>query len=209
MAERSPELWLIRHGETEWSLSGQHTGKTDLPLNETGRHQATALSGQLAGRSFALVLSSPLTHAFETCKIAGYGDAAKHSEDLMEWDYGDYEGLTTAEIRKDVPGWTIWDGGVPRGETAEQVAQRARRVIDLASGAGGDVALFAHGHLLRILAACWLALPPNAGRLLRLSTASISVLGYERETRAILGWNRDWHLCFPEAAHRTGHFSRP
>ena len=187
MANRRSELWLIRHGETEWSLSGQHTGKTDLPLTETGRLQATALNEQLSGRSFALVLSSPLTRAFETCEIAGCGDVAKHSEDLLEWDYGDYEGLTTADVRKEVPGWTIWDGGVPRGETAEQVAQRARKVIDLASGAGGDVALFAYGHLLRILAACWLALPPNAGRLLRLSTASISVLGYERETRVILG----------------------
>ena len=203
MANRRSELWLIRHGETEWSLSGQHTGKTDLPLTETGRLQATALNEQLSGRSFALVLSSPLTRAFETCEIAGYGDVAKHSEDLLEWDYGDYEGLTTADVRKEVPGWTIWDGGVPRGETAEQVAQRARKVIDLASGAGGDVALFAHGHLLRILAACWLALPPNAGRLLGLSTASISVLGYERETRVILGWNRDWHLCLPEGGTIT------
>lgn len=200
MAEPRPELWLVRHGETEWTVTGQHTGRTDIPLTALGRRQAAALGRRLAGRTFALVLVSPLTRAMETCRIAGYADVAKPTDDLLEWDYGAYEGRTTPEIRTQVPGWTIWTGNPPDGETLEQVARRASNVIAQAAAAGGDVALFAHGHMLRVLAACWLGLPPDAGRLLALGTASLSVLGYERETRVINTWNQDWHLVLKEDA---------
>ncbi len=200
MAEPRPELWLVRHGETEWTVTGQHTGRTDIPLTALGRRQAAALGRRLAGRAFALILVSPLTRALETCRIAGYADVAKPTDDLLEWDYGAYEGRTTPEIRTQGPGWTIWTGNPPDGETLEQVARRAGNVIAQAAAAGGDVALFAHGHLLRVLAACWLGLPPDAGRLLALGTASLSVLGYERETRVINTWNQDWHLVLKEDA---------
>jgi probable phosphoglycerate mutase len=185
----NPEIWLIRHGETEWSLSGQHTGRTDLPLTAAGDRHAADIGRYLAGRSFALVLTSPLQRARETCKLAGYGDVAQLEPDLQEWDYGAYEGRTSAQIQESVPDWTIWTSPVPQGETIQQVAVRATRVIERASKAGGDVALFAHGHLLRILTACWLGLPPDDGKLFALGTASISVLGYERETRVIARWN--------------------
>ena len=144
------------------------------------------------------MLISPLTRAVETCRIAGYGDVAQFTDDLLEWDYGAYEGRTTADIRTEVPGWTIWTGNPPGGETIGQVGRRVATVIDQATAAGGDVALFAHGHVLRVLAACWLGLPPGAGRLLALGTASLSVLGYERETRVITTWNQDWHLVLKE-----------
>ncbi|MFQ5874994.1 MAG: histidine phosphatase family protein [Dehalococcoidia bacterium] len=198
MSERNPELWLIRHGETEWSATGRHTGRTDISLTAVGERQAAALGRRLAGRSFALVLVSPLTRAAETCRIAGYGDVAQFTDDLLEWDYGAYEGRTTADIRTEVPGWTIWTGNPPGGETIGQVGRRVATVIDQATAAGGDVALFAHGHGLRVLAACWLGLSPGAGRLLALGTASLSVLGYERETRVITTWNQDWHLVLKE-----------
>jgi|SRR6266849_4165898 len=183
-------LWLIRHGETEWSLSGAHTGRTDLPLTAAGEERAAALGRCLAGRQFALVLTSPLQRARETCRIAGYGDVAQIEPNLREWDYGNYEGRTTADIRKQAPDWNLWAMGVPGGETVEQVAIRARLVIERAGRAGGDVALFAHGHILRILAACWLGLPPAAGRLFALETGSLSLLGYERETHVIQRWNQ-------------------
>ncbi len=183
------ELWLIRHGETEWSRTGQHTGRSDIPLTEAGRAQAAAIGRHLAGRNFALVLTSPLDRARDTCRLAGFSDAARIAPDLHEWDYGDYEGRSTPDIQKDRPGWNLWCDGVPNGETIEQVAERARRVIERATSAAGDVAMFAHGHILRILAACWTGLPPNAGRVLVLSTATISTLGFERETRAITRWN--------------------
>jgi broad specificity phosphatase PhoE len=198
MAEPRPELWLVRHGETEWTVTGQHTGRTDIPLTALGRRQAAALGRRLTGRAFALVLVSPLIRALETCRIAGYGDIAKRTDDLCEWDYGAYEGRTTPDIRTEVPGWTIWTGNPPDGETLEQVARRASSVIEQSAAAGGDVALFAHGHVLRVLAACWLGLPPDAGRLLALGTASLSVLGHERETRNITTWNQDWHLVRKE-----------
>jgi probable phosphoglycerate mutase len=184
------QLWLIRHGETEWSLSGAHTGRTDLPLIATGKERATALRNYLAGKPFSLVLTSPLQRARETCRIAGYGDVAQIEPNLSEWDYGAYEGRTTSDIRKEAPDWDLWTMGVPGGETIEQVATRARLVIERASAAGGDAALFAHGHILRILTACWLDLPASAGRLFALDTASVSVLGYERECRVIQHWNR-------------------
>jgi probable phosphoglycerate mutase len=189
MAEARPELWLVRHGETVWSRSGQHTGRTDLPLTPEGERHARALGQFLAGRRFALVLTSPLARAAETCRLAGYGEVAEPCPDLLEWDYGAYEGRRTAEIREEVPGWTIWSGGAPRGETAAEVAARARRAIARAEAAGGDAALFAHGHLLRVLAASWLGLPPEGGRLLALGTASVSVLGWERECRVLVRWN--------------------
>jgi broad specificity phosphatase PhoE len=185
----SGELWLIRHGETEWSRSGAHTGRTDLPLTVEGREKAAALARVLAGRRFALVLTSPLARAAETCRLAGYGDEAEVESHLREWDYGDYEGRTTAEIQKDAPGWSLWMNGVPNGETIEHVAARAELVIARALEAEGDVALFAHGHILRILTACWLGLPPNAGKLFALGTATVSTLGYERTTRVITRWN--------------------
>jgi len=188
------ELWLVRHGETEWSRSGAHTGRTDLPLTEAGREEAAAIARRLAGKRFALVLTSPLQRALETCRLAGYGDVAHVEPNLIEWDYGDYEGRTTAEICKEVHGWNLWIAGLPSGETIDQVAARARAVIDRALLADGDVALFAHGHILRILTACWLALPPACGRLFALSTASLSTLGYERETRVIARWNQ---TCAP------------
>ena len=194
MADSGRRLWLVRHGETEWSASGQHTSRTDIPLTPRGERQALALGRSLAGHPFALVLSSPLGRARETCRLAGHGGVAQITDDLREWDYGIYEGRTTADIRKEIPGWTVWSGPVPGGETLEQVARRTRRVIDRAVAAAGDVALFAHAHVLRVLTACWLGLPPEAGRLLALGTASLNILGYERETRVISVWNQDWQL---------------
>lgn len=198
MSEQRHALWLIRHGETEWSVSKRHTGRTDIALTATGERQAAALGRHLARRTFARVLCSPLKRARETCRLAGYSDVAICTDDLLEWDYGAYEGLTTSEIRADVPGWSIWTGSVPGGETIEQVGNRAEQVIKQALAVDGDVALFAHAHILRILTACWLGLPPDAGRLFSLSTASVSVLGNERETRVISGWNQDWHLVRQE-----------
>jgi broad specificity phosphatase PhoE len=197
MSERS-ELWLVRHGETQWSAAGRHTGRTDIPLSSNGERQAAALGRHLAGRPFALVLCSPLQRARETCRLAGYAGIATFTDDLLEWDYGAYEGRTTSDIRNEVDGWSIWTGGVPEGETVEQVGYRADRVIKQAVSVRGDVALFGHGHILRVLTACWLGLPPDAGRLFALDTASLSVLGYERETRVIRVWNQDWHLVREE-----------
>jgi probable phosphoglycerate mutase len=196
MAEaKHHQIWLVRHGETEWSKSGQHTGRTDIPLTDTGRHQAEALGRHLAHRPFALVLTSPLSRARDTCRLAGYGDAAENMDDLLEWDYGIYEGRRTADIQKEVPGWSIWTTPIPNGETVEHVGERVRRVIERAAAAPGDVALFAHAHVLRILTACWLDQPPVNGRRFALGTASISVLGYEHATRVISVWNQDWHLA--------------
>jgi broad specificity phosphatase PhoE len=188
------QIWLFRHGETEWSRTGQHTGRTDLPLNEAGEARARAVGERLAGRPFALVLSSSLVRAVETCRLAGYGEGAILDDDLMEWDYGEYEGRRTADIRKERPGWLLWKDGVIGGETAPQVAARASRVIERALSAGGDVALFSHGHLLRVLTACWLGLPPTDGRLFSLGTATVSVLGFEHDFRIILRWNQNSHL---------------
>lgn len=190
MKENRRQIWLIRHGETEWSVSGQHTGRTDIPLTRAGEERAVGLRSRLAGRTFGLVMTSPLQRAKETCRIAGFAAVAIVCDDLREWDYGAYEGRTTADIRADAPDWSIWSSKVPGGESIEQVAARARRVIDRASNADGDAALFAHGHVLRVLAACWIGLPPAGGGLLSLHTASISVLGYERETRVLLHWNQ-------------------
>ena len=182
-------IWLIRHGQTEWSLSGAHTGRTDLPLTDAGRRNAIAVGHWLAGRKFSLVLTSPLSRARETCRLAGYGDAAQIDANLCEWDYGNYEGRTTADIRKGLPEWSLWRDGPLHGETVEQVGVRAEAVLARVSQSAGDVALFAHGHILRILTARWLGLPSDCGRMFALSTASVSMLGYERDTRVISLWN--------------------
>jgi broad specificity phosphatase PhoE len=189
MSESRRELWLIRHGETEWSEAKRHTGRTDIALTPTGERQAAALGRSLAGRRFALVLSSPLRRARETCRLAGYGEVATMTDDLLEWDYGVYEGKTTKDIQLEHPGWSIWTASVAKGESVEQVGRRAQRVIERALAVDGDVVLFAHAHILRILTACWLGLPPDAGRLFVLRTASISVLGFEHNTRVINQWN--------------------
>jgi broad specificity phosphatase PhoE len=189
MAERPPELWIVRHGETAWSRTGRHTGRTDVPLTPAGEEQAAALRGRLGARPFSLVLSSPLSRAWDTCRLAGLGDAARATDDLLEWDYGAYEGRTTADIQREVPGWNLWASGVPKGETVEAVGARARRLIEVALAAPGDVALFGHGHVLRVLAACWLQLSPRQGRLFALDTASLGVLGHENASRVIRRWN--------------------
>jgi len=188
------EIWLIRHGETVWSLSGQHTGRTDIPLTDHGERQAELLARRLKGKKFALVLSSPLRRALATCRIAGLAEEAVTDDDLREWDYGAYEGRTTAEIRAESSGWTIWTGAVRGGESADQVGARADRVINVATRAVGDVALFAHGHFLRILSARWIGRPALDGRHLALDPASLSVLGFEHETRVLRAWNQRYDL---------------
>jgi probable phosphoglycerate mutase len=184
------EIWLIRHGETEWSRSGKHTGRTDVALTDAGTQRGLALKNILASQDFALILTSPLERARETCRLAGFGDRARITNDLAEWNYGIFEGRTTPEIRKDIPDWSIWRTDVPQGESIDEVAARAARVIETASATQGEVALFAHGHILRILTACWLGLPPHAARLFALDTGGIGILGYEHETRVIRAWNR-------------------
>lgn len=181
-------LVLVRHGETEWSRDGKHTGRTDVPLTEVGRSQAELLGSTLKGRQFTRVLSSPRSRAVETARLAGYGDLEER-EELAEWDYGDYEGLTTPEIREDRPGWTLWRDGVPGGETAGEVGARVDLLLDELYESGGAVLVFAHGHLLRVVAARWIGLGPEAGRHFGLDTATLSVLGYERETPVIRMWN--------------------
>jgi probable phosphoglycerate mutase len=183
------EVVLIRHGATEWSESGQHTGTTDLPLVEEGREAARALAPRVAQYTFAAVLTSPMQRARETADLVGIGDHAVIDDDLCEWNYGDYEGVTTKQIRETVPGWTIWTGPVPNGETPEQVAARADRVIARVDGIDGTVALVAHGHILRVLTARWLSYPPTDGVHFLLDTSTLSVLGYERDTKAIHIWN--------------------
>jgi probable phosphoglycerate mutase len=194
MSVTAPRVFLVRHGATEWSTSGQHTGRTDIPLTEEGRGQAERLRVRLARERFALVLMSPLRRARETVELAGFGAVADVDPDLVEWDYGDYDGRTAAEIRQERPGWTPWHGGFPGGETLEQVAARAARVVARARTIEGDVALFAHGHILRVIAACWLEQPPVEAARYYLATASVSVLGWERETSVIDRWNEACHL---------------
>ena len=180
---------MVRHGETEWSATGRHTSSTDLPLTASGRERARALASELGGRSFSLVLCSPLRRARETCELAGFGDAAVVCEDLREWDYGDYEGLTTPQIRERDPDWDLWRDGCPSGETPEQVASRADRAIELLRGAGGDALAFAHGHILRVVTARWIGLEAAGGARFALGAGAIGVLGYERETEVVTRWN--------------------
>jgi probable phosphoglycerate mutase len=181
-------IYLVRHGETEWSKSGQHTGRTDIPLTEEGRQRAQRI-GEFLADFHGAVYSSPFSRAFETCRLAGFAQRATLEPDLREWDYGIYEGRTTLDIRKEDPAWSIWLSPIAGGESLAQVAARARSVIDKVVQANTDAALFAHGHILRILAACWIGLAPGTGRYLALDTASVSVLGYERKTRVIQRWN--------------------
>ena len=180
---------LVRHAETEWSRALRHTGRTDVPLTDHGRQAARALAPILAQRTFELVLVSPLHRARETCELAGLADMAEPEPDLLEWDYGDYEGLTTSQIRERRPDWSLWRDGCPGGEDAPAVGARADRVIARVLSAGGEAILFAHGHVLRVLAARWIELEPAAGARLALATGAVSVLGHERETRVLGEWN--------------------
>jgi probable phosphoglycerate mutase len=180
---------LVRHGETAWSASGRHTGSTDVELTDAGRTAAAALGPTLAAERFALVLTSPMSRARETCALTGLGEHAVATDDLREWDYGEYEGLTTAQIRERRPGWTLFSDGCPGGEAPEQVSDRADRVVATARATEGDTIAFSHGHMLRVVAARWVGLPAAAGAHLALATASVSVLGWERETPVIRSWD--------------------
>ena len=184
-----PDVYVVRHGATEWSENGRHTGRTDLPLTDLGQQQAAQVADLLRGRSFALVLVSPLSRARETCRIAGLEDRAEVDPDLTEWDYGDYEGLTTAQIRRHDPDWTVWTGAIPGGETLAQVQARADRVVARALAAEGDVALFAHGHILRVVTARWCALDGAEGRRFALETATLCRLGWEHDYTTVPLWN--------------------
>ena len=190
--EADLNLFVIRHGETPWSLSGQHTGRTDIPLTDKGRRLASRMRPALAKESFTLVLVSPMQRARETCELAGLADRAEVEPDLLEWNYGEYEGLTPSEVHKLAPGWLIFRDGCPGGETPEEVGARADRVIARARANGGDALLLGHGHVLRVLAARWLGLPACAGQHFLLSTGALSVLGYYREIPAVKIWNGRW-----------------
>ena len=188
MTEHGNELWIVRHGETEWSRSGQHTSTTEVALTEAGEAAARVIGERLGGTNFDLVLTSPRGRARRTAELAGFPEA--HVEDdLAEWAYGEYEGVTTAEIRERVPGWTVWTHPCPGGESAAQVSRRLDRVVGKARAHGGRVLVFGHGHASRALAARWLDQPVAEGRLFRLDTATISVLGYEHEFPAVARWN--------------------
>ena len=182
-------LYVVRHGATEWSQSGQHTGRTDLPLLPEGEEQARATGALLTGIDFSLVLCSPMQRAQRTCELVGLKSQAVIDADLHEWDYGDYEGVTTATIREQVPGWTVWNRTCPNGETIDEVATRADRIIHRARAASGNVIVFAHGHFLRVLTARLCELPPIEGRRFVLDPATLSILGWERDTPAIRQWN--------------------
>ncbi|MDQ1643784.1 MAG: hypothetical protein QOJ90_3135 [Actinomycetota bacterium] len=188
------ELWLVRHGETEWSATGRHTGLTDIDLTDDGRRHAMALRKRLAGREFVRVLTSPSLRARVTCELAGFAERAEVVDDLHEWDYGQDEGLTSEQIRRDVPGWTVWDPGPRGGETAAQISERADRVIAMARGEQGAVLAFAHGHISRVIGARWIGLEAIDGARLKLSTAAVCVLDHERDVPAIDRWNDTGHL---------------
>jgi probable phosphoglycerate mutase len=181
-------VWLVRHGETEWSRAHRHTSVTDLPLTEAGEQAAVALRERLVGRPFARVLTSPRVRARRTAELAGFPDA-EVDDDLVEWDYGDFEGMSTVRIRETVPGWTIWTHASPGGESADAVAARLDRLIARVRAVDGDVLLFSHGHALRALAARWLGQPVSAGAWFLLDTATVSQLGHERDTPVIARWN--------------------
>jgi len=187
----NPEIWLLRHGATEWALNGRHTGSSDIPLLPQGEAEARALAPLLGQQAFDAVYTSPLQRARRTCDLAGLGQQARLEPDLREWDYGRYEGITTAEIRRTVPNWTVFSHPCPDGESLEDVQQRCVRLLArlVAEHPGGTVALFAHGHILRSLAGCWLGLGVAGGALLVLNTGSFCVLGSEREQRTLLRWN--------------------
>jgi probable phosphoglycerate mutase len=194
MSPTSRVLVLIRHGETEWTRSKQHTGRQDIPLNEAGRREAELLRHRLAAWPFARVLVSPLSRARDTCVLAGLGDRAEPRPDLMEFDYGAYEGRTRSDILRERPEWSLWRDGCPQGETPDQVGSRADRILSEVRGVEGDVAIFSHGHMLRILAARWIRSPAAFAERLALSTASVSVLGHEHSSEVIWLWNDVSHL---------------
>ncbi len=188
------DVTLVRHGQTEWSAAGFHTGRTDIPLTDLGVRQASALGEMLDEQRFSYVFSSPLTRAWRTMELAGLDASAESREELVEWDYGVYEGTRTIDVRKTIPGWSVWTDPIEGGESVDDVGARADRMIDELTAIDGPGLLFAHGHLLRILAARWMGLPSDHGRLLGLDTASVSTLGWERETRVIRRWNQECHL---------------
>ena len=189
MSNPEQKIYLLRHGETEWSLNGRHTGVTDIPLTENGRRIARLLQPILAKEKFALVLTSPLQRARETCEIAGLGAVATLDRDLMEWNYGEYEGLTTEEIRKTNPNWSVFRDGCPGGESPVEIGGRADKIVTKIRAVDGNAALFAHGHILRVLAARWIDLPATSGEHFLLDTATLNVLGYYRESPAFKIWN--------------------
>jgi broad specificity phosphatase PhoE len=193
MARKDQKVYLVRHGETEWSLSGQHTGVTDISLTENGRAAARFLQPILAEESFALILTSPLHRARETCELAGFGDRAHVETDLMEWNYGEYEGLTPQQIHTKRADWMIFRDGCPSGESPEQIGARVDRVIAKAHATDGNVALFAHGHVFRVLVARWIGLSSRAGQHFLLNTATLNILGYYRDTPALKIWNAPLH----------------
>jgi broad specificity phosphatase PhoE len=199
MSKALPKIYLARHGETAWSLSGQHTGVTDIPLTEHGERNARSLGERLRGMAFVQVLTSPLQRARRTCELAGFGAQAEVDADLVEWNYGDYEGKRTADIRKERPDWFLFRDGCPGGETPEVVAARADRIVARLRALNGDVLIFSHGHFLRVLAARWLGKPASDGRFLLLSTAALSILGYEHnlDEPVLRLWNDDQHLHRP------------
>ncbi len=191
-----PRVYLVRHGETDWTISGQHTGLTDLPLTERGEREARQLAGPLRGLTFASVLSSPLQRAARTCELAGFGKIASSDDDLVEWNYGDYEGRTTIEIDQQQPGWELFRDGCPGGESVAQMAVRASRVVARVRSIDGNVLLFSHGHFLSVLSACWLGLEPAAGRYFFLGTAALSIVGYHHDLHdpVIRLWNDRGHV---------------
>ena len=195
MSEALPVIHLARHGDTAWTVSGQHTGRTDLPLTERGERNARALGERLRGRKFARVFTSPLQRAVRTCELAGFSGAAEEDPDLIEWDYGEYEGRRTAEIHAERPGWLLFRDGCPGGETPDQVAARADRVVQRVRAVQGNVLIFSSAHILRVLAARWLGLDVAAGRYFLLDTSSLSILGYEHNLAepAIRLWNETHH----------------
>jgi probable phosphoglycerate mutase len=197
MSQLLPKVYLARHGETEWSLSGQHTGRTDIPLTPRGEENARQLGERLKGLTFARVFHSPLQRAKRTCELAGYGAGALVEPDLLEWDYGEYEGIKTVEIRQKRPGWDLFRDGCPGGESPDQVAARADRLIQNLRSISGDVIVFSHGHFLRMLATRWLRLPPIEARRFLLGTAALCILGYEHnhiDEPALLLWNATRHV---------------
>jgi broad specificity phosphatase PhoE len=191
-----PIVYLARHGETEWSITGQHTGRTDIPLTARGERDAQNLGRRLKGATFIKILTSPLSRASRTCELAGFGDQAEPEPDLQEWDYGQYEGRRTIDIHKEQPGWYLFRDGCPGGESVEAIGARADRVVARLRATAGDVLIFSHGHILRVLAARWLGLPPADARLFMLSTAALSILGYEHSLNepAIRLWNDTLHV---------------
>jgi broad specificity phosphatase PhoE len=189
-----PDIWLVRHGETEWSVTGQHTGRTDIPLTERGKRQAELLQPRLQAHTFSSVVTSPLRRARETCALAGFREGVQADPDLQEWDYGAYEGRTSAQIRAETPTWELWIDGGPGGESPEQIAARADRFLARIMDAQGDTVLFAHGHILRVLAARWLGLPAATGRHFALDTAAVSMIGRDRGVPVIRLWNDTNHL---------------